>query len=195
MLARAGRIEMVTVRRTGLIFNGGIRLYSLRATSCVDESHDKGFQLVRYYGWYSNKARGVRAKTGAAQAEDSAQGHEPDRAPTSAQWRRLIAVGEEAVDLPRLRAEMRILAFIEDRVIGRILRHFGLLRRLARSAAPEPVSSRCSTMCPPWKRERRLPVPSERPKSLRRRPGLPGARRHPEAKNAPDQREAPKTRR
>ncbi len=46
---------------------------------------DKGFQLVRYYGWYSNKARGVRAKTGAAQAEDSAQGHEPDRAPTSAQ--------------------------------------------------------------------------------------------------------------
>jgi hypothetical protein len=41
---------------------------------------DKGFQLVRYYGWYSNKARGVRAKTGAAQAEDSAQGHEPDRA-------------------------------------------------------------------------------------------------------------------
>jgi Putative transposase len=52
---------------------------------------DKGFQLVRYYGWYSHKARGVRAKTGAAQAEDSAQGHEPDRAPTSAQWRRLIA--------------------------------------------------------------------------------------------------------
>jgi Putative transposase len=45
---------------------------------------DKGFQLVRYYGWYSNKARGVRAKTDAAQAEDSAQGHEPDRAPTSA---------------------------------------------------------------------------------------------------------------
>ena len=35
---------------------------------------------MRYYGWYSNKARGVRAKTGAAQAEDSAQGHEPDRA-------------------------------------------------------------------------------------------------------------------
>jgi hypothetical protein len=32
---------------------------------------DKRFQLVRYYGWHSNKARGVRAKTGAAQAEDS----------------------------------------------------------------------------------------------------------------------------
>jgi hypothetical protein len=23
---------------------------------------DKGFQLVRYYGWYSNKSRGIRAK-------------------------------------------------------------------------------------------------------------------------------------
>ena len=41
-------------------------------------------ELVRYYAWYSNKARGVRPKTGAVQAEDSAQGHDPDRAPTSA---------------------------------------------------------------------------------------------------------------
>lgn len=23
---------------------------------------DKGFQLVRYYGWYSNKSRGIRAQ-------------------------------------------------------------------------------------------------------------------------------------
>jgi hypothetical protein len=105
---------------------------------------DKGFQLVRYYGWYSNKARGVRAKTGAAQAEDSAQGHEPDRAPTSAQWRRLIAKIWEADPLtcPDCGAEMRILAFIEeDRVIGRILRHLGLLptpRAVRRSRLLDP---------------------------------------------------------
>jgi hypothetical protein len=104
---------------------------------------DKGFQLVRYYGWYSNKARGVRAKTGAAQAEDSAQGHEPDRAPTSAQWRRLIAKIWEADPLtcPDCGAEMRILAFIEeDRVIGRILRHLGLLPDASRGPPlQEPV--------------------------------------------------------
>ena len=85
---------------------------------------------MRYYAWYSNKARSVRAKTGAAQAEDSAQGHEPDRAPASAQWRRLIAKIWEADPLtcPDCGAEMRILAFIEeDCVIGRILRHLGLL--------------------------------------------------------------------
>jgi hypothetical protein len=104
---------------------------------------DKGFQLVRYYGWYSHKARGVRAKTGAAQAEDSAQGHEPDRAPTSAQWRRLIAKIWEADPLtcPDCGAEMRILAFIEeDRVIGRILRHLGLLPDASRGPPlQEPV--------------------------------------------------------
>ena len=104
---------------------------------------DKGFQLVRYYGWYSNKARGVRAKTGAAQAEDSAQGHEPDRAPTSAQWRRLIAKIWEAdpFTCPDCGAEMRILAFIEeDRVIGRILRHLGLLPDASRGPPlQEPV--------------------------------------------------------
>ena len=104
---------------------------------------DKGFQLVRYDGWYSNKARGVRAKTGAAQAEDSAQGHEPDRAPTSAQWRRLIAKIWEADPLtcPDCVADMRILAFIEeDRVIGRILRHLGLLPDASRGPPlQEPV--------------------------------------------------------
>ena len=85
---------------------------------------DKGFQLVRYY-----KARGVRAKTGAAQAEDSAQGHEPDRARTSAQWRRLIAKIWEADPLtcPDCGAEMRILAFIEETASSEgILRHLGL---------------------------------------------------------------------
>ena len=65
---------------------------------------------MRYYVRYSNKARGVHAKTGPAQAEDSAQGHEPDRAPTSAQWRRLIAKIWEADPLtcPDCGAELRI---------------------------------------------------------------------------------------
>ena len=92
---------------------------------------------------FSNKARGVRPKTGAAQAEDSAQGHEPDRAPSSAQWRRLIAKIWEAdpVTCPDCGAELRILAFIEeDRVIGRILRHLGLLSDASRGPPlHEPV--------------------------------------------------------
>jgi hypothetical protein len=133
---------------------------------------DKGFQLVRYYGWYSNKARGVRVKTGAAQAEDSAQGHEPDRAPTSAQWRRLIAKIWEADPLtcPDCGAEMRILAFIEeDRVIG-IWAYSPTPRAVRRSRSPS--TSRSTTTYPPWKRKTLSTSPSERPKSLRRRPVL-----------------------
>jgi hypothetical protein len=58
---------------------------------------DKSFQLVRYYGWYSNKMRGRRAK----QADEEVQtegdamevidvsAHEPRRIP-SKKWRELI---------------------------------------------------------------------------------------------------------
>ena len=83
-----------------------------------------------------SRCRSPTPRRARAQAEDFAQGHEPDPAPTSAQWRRLIAkIWEaDALTCPDCGAEMRILAFIEeDRVIGRILRHLGLL----------PDASRC----------------------------------------------------
>ena len=58
---------------------------------------DKSFQLVRYYGWYSNKMRGQRDKHAAEEAEAAGQAvqiidvseHKPRRIP-SAKWRELI---------------------------------------------------------------------------------------------------------
>ena len=58
---------------------------------------DKSFQLVRYYGWYSNKMRGQRGKkaVAAAQAAGNAAAiidvseHKPRRIP-SPKWRELI---------------------------------------------------------------------------------------------------------
>ena len=58
---------------------------------------EKSFQLVRYYGWYSNKMRGQRDKraaeeipaTGNAVAVIDVSEHEPRRIP-SAKWRELI---------------------------------------------------------------------------------------------------------
>ena len=58
---------------------------------------DKSFQLVRYYGWYSNKMRGQRDKRAAEQAAAAGQAvqiidvseHKPRRMP-SAKWRELI---------------------------------------------------------------------------------------------------------
>ena len=97
---------------------------------------DKSFQLVRYYGWYSNKMRGQRDK----QAVESAQTtintvevidvseHKRRRIP-SAKWRELIKKVWEADPLmcPKCSREMRIVSLIDDRaVIKRILEHLGL---------------------------------------------------------------------
>ena len=57
----------------------------------------KGFQMVRYYGWYSNRARGERAKReaepGAPEASDvdviDVSEYQPPRIP-SKKWRELI---------------------------------------------------------------------------------------------------------
>lgn len=97
---------------------------------------DKSFQLVRYYGWYSNKMRGQRDKRAAEEAAAAGQvvqiidvsEHKPRRIP-SAKWRELIKKVWEADPLlcPKCRKEMRIVALIDDRdVIERILRHLGL---------------------------------------------------------------------
>ena len=97
---------------------------------------DKSFQLVRYYGWYSNKMRGQRDKRAAQEAKAAGLAvqvinvseHKPSRIP-SAKWRELIKKVWEADPLlcPRCHKEMRIVSLIDDRdVIERVLRHLGL---------------------------------------------------------------------
>jgi hypothetical protein len=97
---------------------------------------DKSFQLVRYYGWYSNKMRGQRDKqaveeaqaTGTVATSIDVSEHRPRRIP-SAKWRELIKKVWEADPLicPRCLKEMRIVSLLDDlAVIERILRHLGL---------------------------------------------------------------------
>jgi hypothetical protein len=112
---------------------------------------DKSFQLVRYYGWYSNKMRGQRDKHAAEEAAAAGRAvqiidvseHKPRRIP-SAKWRELIKKVWEADPLlcPKCRKEMRIVSLINERdVIERILRHMGLweqgVRVLPARAPPE----------------------------------------------------------
>ena len=112
---------------------------------------DKSFQLVRYYGWYSNKMRGQRDKHAAEEAAAAGRAvqtidvseHQPRRIP-SAKWRELIKKVWEADPLlcPKCRKEMRIVSLINERdVIERILRHMGLweqgVRVLPARAPPE----------------------------------------------------------
>jgi hypothetical protein len=109
---------------------------------------DKSFQLVRYYGWYSNKMRGQRDKQALETAKTAGNAveiidvseHKPRRIP-SAKRRDLITKVWEADPLlcPKCHKEMRIVSLIDERAVidlpamlrialqaGRILRHLGL---------------------------------------------------------------------
>ena len=100
----------------------------------------KGAQLIRYYGWYSNKARGMRreaAEAAAATTESPAELPTGDAAPAPASRRasptwamlikRLYEIDPSAC--PECGGQMKVVAFIEPpqvAVIETILRHCGL---------------------------------------------------------------------
>ena len=86
-------------------------------------------QTVRYYGYYSNKSRGLRKK---AEADDDIPGiveNEMSSKEWRQNWARLIQKIYEVDPLkcPKCQGEMRIIASIEDEaVIKKILKHLGL---------------------------------------------------------------------
>jgi hypothetical protein len=101
--------------------------------------------LVRYYGAYSNRARGRRRKAEEKlEAPDSSVSSPepvptpPERAALRRRWANLIRRVYEVDPLvcPRCGAEMRVIAFItEPKVIKRIVDH---LRQRERPARPPP---------------------------------------------------------
>ena len=88
---------------------------------------------MRYVGWYSNRARGERAKKASPQAGTAlpSSGEEPASefaARAKAAWARLIRKVYEADPLvcPQCGGPLRVIALIEDaEVIRRILEHPG----------------------------------------------------------------------
>ena len=113
----------------------------------------KGAHLVRYYGWYSNKSRGLRRKaTEAEAAAESPTGNLPSPSGRGAggegitrrasqTWAMLIKRVYEVDPLacPQCGGQMKVVAFIEPPqgdVIERILRHCGLWCSSAPRAPP-----------------------------------------------------------
>jgi len=94
----------------------------------------KGSHLIRYYGFYSNKSRGMRKKaevdtSAEPSREDAASGAAATR--SSQTWAMLIKRVYEVDPLscPQCGGEMKVVSFIEsrqDEVIEKILRHCGL---------------------------------------------------------------------
>ena len=91
---------------------------------------DRFEHLVRYAGWYSNRARGKRRCMGAGAlgiAVEEADVATAARARST--WARLIHKVYEVDPLqcPQCKGPMRVISLIEDsEVIRRILRHLGL---------------------------------------------------------------------
>jgi len=111
----------------------------------------KGAHLIRYYGWYSNKSRGMRRK--AAEAEEAArrvalalpvspcETQPPARRRCDQTWAMLIKRVYEVDPLacPQCGAAMKVLSFIEPpqgAVIEKILRHCGLWRESSPRGPP-----------------------------------------------------------
>ena len=91
---------------------------------------DRFEHLVRYAGWYSNRARGKRRRMGAdahyAAVEDV---DAPTAARARSTWARLIRKVYEVdpLECPKCKGPMRVIALIEDSdVIRKILCHLGL---------------------------------------------------------------------
>jgi ribosomal protein S27E len=104
----------------------------------------KGAHLSRYYGWYSNKARGMRKQATAVESAESLSGDDtrvPAPGRCSQAWAMLIKRVYEIDPLacPRCGGAMTVIGFIEPPqgdVIEKILRHCGLWHASAPRAPP-----------------------------------------------------------
>ena len=100
---------------------------------------NKGEHQIRYYGFYSNKKRGMQEKKVAPAAGQP----EPDttyRRKCRMTWAALIKCVYEVDPLkcPKCGGEMRIVSFIEQElVVEKILRHCGLWKEQAPHPPPE----------------------------------------------------------
>ena len=101
---------------------------------------NRGEQMVRYYGYYSNVARGKRKAKGADDAIPCILEPAENNKAFRKNWARLIQKIYEVDPLicPHCKGTMRIISFIEDPLVIRdILRHLGLW--LVRSRPPPKV--------------------------------------------------------
>ena len=101
----------------------------------------KGSHLIRYYGWYSNKSRGMRKKTEVAASEEPLA-EETTTSRSSQAWAMLIKRVYEVDPLscPECGGQMKVVSFIEPPqadVIEEILKHCGLWQASSPRAPPD----------------------------------------------------------
>ena len=90
---------------------------------------NKGEQMVRYYGFYSNKSRGLRKKAGTDDQVPALIDSDISRKAFRKNWARLIQNIYHVNPLlcPKCSGSMRIISLIDDaEIIKKILKHLGL---------------------------------------------------------------------
>jgi hypothetical protein len=90
---------------------------------------NKGEQMVRYYGYYSNKSRGLRKKAGTDGLVPTLADSDLSPKVFRKNWARLIQkiYNVDPLLCPACQGPMKVIAFTEDdEIIARILRHLGL---------------------------------------------------------------------
>ena len=98
--------------------------------SLCSGARPKGSHLIRYYGWYSNKSRGMRKKA-EADTSDEPLAEETATSRSSQAWAMLIKRVYEVDPLscPQCGGQMKVVSFIEppqSDVIEEVLKHCGL---------------------------------------------------------------------
>jgi len=100
-------------------------------------------QTIRYYGWYSNKSRGMRKKANLDDTIPAVIPNEMSSKEFCQSWARLIQKIYEVDPLicPKCQGPMRIISFIEElHIIEKILHHLGLWG-ICNHDPPKPVTS------------------------------------------------------
>ena len=90
---------------------------------------NKGEQMVRYYGFYSNKSRGLRKKAGTDDQVPALIDSDISRKAFRKNWARLIQKIYHVDPLlcPKCMGSMKIISFIEDsEIVKKILKHLNL---------------------------------------------------------------------
>jgi hypothetical protein len=90
---------------------------------------NKGEQMVRYYGYFSNKFRGLRKKAGTDDHVPALIDSDISRKAFRKNWARLIQkiYNVDPLLCPKCLGSMKIISFIEDeQIIRKILKHLGL---------------------------------------------------------------------
>jgi hypothetical protein len=90
---------------------------------------NKGEQMVRYYGFYSNKSRGLRKKAGTDNLAPALIDSDISRKAFRKNWARLIqkVYNIDPLLCPKCSGSMKIISFIDDsEIIIKILKHLDL---------------------------------------------------------------------